>query len=72
MRNTKLIVASVTLFVGIMTAAVPALACYCEAWSVDGWGWGKYNSCAAAKKRALNECAAVTARNHWCYITYCK
>jgi hypothetical protein len=73
MKTMRLILASAVVAAGI-TAALPsqAFACYCEARSAYSWGWGRYSSCAAAKRRALNECAARTPRGYWCYVTYCR
>jgi hypothetical protein len=73
MKKISLIVASVAVLLGTL-AAMPsqAFACYCEAESVDGWGWGQHQSCAVAQQWALEECASVTWENHWCRVTYCN
>jgi hypothetical protein len=73
MKKTKLIVASAAILAGVV-AAMPSQAlarCYCEAASNSAWGWGDSNSCSWSQQRALAECAALTPRTEWCYVTFC-
>ncbi len=62
------------LFSGVMIAAPAADAKQwtCRADSKTAFGWGKNETEANARKRALWECAKRTSRYRACRITSCK
>ena len=67
-------VVTVLLFTGVMVAASAADAKQwtCRADSKNAFGWGKNETEAEARKRALWECARRTSRLRACKITSCK
>jgi hypothetical protein len=62
------------LFAGTMIAidTSDANAWYCRAESQNSYGWGTNYNQAAARRRALYECARRTPRRQTCYIVYCR
>ncbi len=65
---------TVLLFSGVMAAgsAAHAKQWTCRADSKNAFGWGKNETEADARKRALLECARRTSRYRACKITSCK
>jgi len=65
---------TVLLFAGVMIAppAAEAKQWTCRADSKNAFGWGKNETEADARKRALWECARRTSRYRACKITSCK
>jgi hypothetical protein len=73
MRKTSVLIVSVAIAAGVIAAAPSrAFACYCEAWSNDGWGWAYANSCTEASQVALSACAEITSRFDYCEVTFCS
>jgi len=70
-RTTLTTVAAIIVAAVLTTMPAKAFAWYCEAHSVDGWGWANYSSLSDAQNVALNQCSAVTYVGNICYITLC-